>query len=398
MTALLVLALAALPVAAGADVERVDYLDENGDKKTVNATVFDLSSSDPYHWGDGWYVITSTTEVNTRIYVEGQNVFLILCDGVTLTANKGINVGSSSDLTIYAQSTGDNMGKLIATGNDGCAGIGGDDWNKRKGGDCGYVTINGGYITATGGERGGAGIGGGAGIESSGQNTGGAGGKVTINGGVVTATGGGWGGAGIGGGVGYGGAGSGDSSEGGAGSTVTINGGVVTATGGETDGTGIGGGRGYDRLISEGKITIKGIGGEGGTVTINGGVVTATGSGVHGVAIGDGYGSDRIRSKGYLYFKPADGKAIIATNLKDNSQIGAFERSDDNQISKFTKVTNAQFELRSPTDVDAVQEEISKLPNLPRTGDSSGLLLWAALAALCALGAAALLAAKRKRG
>lgn len=83
------------------------------------------------------------------------------------------------------------MGKLNATAPQGYAGIGGYNF-----GGCyenGNVTINGGVITANGGNYG-AGIGGGGG-----EFLGGDGGNVTINGGSVTAKGGDWA-AGIGGG------------------------------------------------------------------------------------------------------------------------------------------------------------------------------------------------------
>ena len=276
LTTLLVLALAVLPAAAGA--VNVKYLDGNGVERTADATVFVPSSgSASYHWGNGWYVITSNTEIDDRIYVTGDNVHLILCDGVTLNAKKGINVGYFSALTIYAQSTGDNMGRLIAKGNNGCAGIGGDDYNVIQGGDCGYVTINGGEIQAVGGEMGGSGIGGGAGIPDS----------------TSDVTRGGW----------------------------------------------------------------------GGTVTINGGLVTATGGGEHGVAIGGGYGSFQKGGQGYLYFKPADGKGIIATDLSNNTLIDAFTRSDSDRISQLAAVTSARFELYNKADVDAVQEKIAALPD-----------------------------------
>ena len=93
-------------------------------------------------------------------------------------------------MNIYGQCAG--TGQLIANGaNDDCAGIGGQNPKEWAGyGNCGAVTINGGMVTAMGGDHG-AGIGGGLY---------GAGGTVTINGGEVTATGGEWG-AGIGGGA-----------------------------------------------------------------------------------------------------------------------------------------------------------------------------------------------------
>lgn len=152
-------------------------------------------------------------------------VHLIIKDGVKISIGAfGLKVASGSSLTIYAQSQSeDTMSKLITTGGSSCSGIGGAFGSYR-----GNVTINGGMITATGG-----------------QNYSGINARVTINEGVVTAIGG-QNGAGI---IDY----------------VTVNGGVVTATG--QNGTGI----------------------DANYITINGGVVTATGdqngSGINGYSI-----------------------------------------------------------------------------------------------------------------
>ena len=171
----------------------VSYLDENGSKQTAdNVTVVESGMT---AWNGGWYVVNSNVTIGNRVTVSG-NVRLILADGAVLTIEKGIQVqdddrdpsnGSANQLTIYAQSVGENMGTLTASGGENAAGIGGGDQ-----GSGGTVTINGGNVTATGGDFA-AGIGGG------GWN--GSGGTITINGGGVNATGGD-GGAGIGGGDG----------------------------------------------------------------------------------------------------------------------------------------------------------------------------------------------------
>ena len=194
-------------------------------------------------WDEGWYVVSDNVTFDKRITVSG-TVNLILCDGCTLEAKKGIDLSYGNTLNIYAQSEGANAGKLkvIATSEKDEAGIGGGD-----GIDCGTVTIYGGAVEAHGGEDG-AGIGGGYG---------GDGGTVTIYSGAVEAHGGDYA-AGIGGGYG------------GSGGTVTIYGGVVEAYGG-TYGAGIGGSAA-----------------SGGTVTIYGGVVEAHG-GEDGAGIGGGY-------------------------------------------------------------------------------------------------------------
>lgn len=172
-------------------------------------------SSNDNSWGSGWYVVSGDVACNNRITVSG-TVNLILLDGCTLNAKKGIELTNGNTLNIFAQSDGANAGKLKAnaTNEKNCAGIGGDS-NLVSGGT---VTIYGGAVEAHGGEEG-AGIGGGGG--------GGSGGKVTIYGGTVEAHGG-EDGAGIGGGWN------------GSGGKVTIYGGVVVAYGNHGAGIGVG--------------------------------------------------------------------------------------------------------------------------------------------------------------
>jgi hypothetical protein len=171
-------------------------------------------SSNDNSWGSGWYVVSGDVACNNRITVSG-TVNLILLDGCTLEAKKGIELTKGNTLNIYAQSEGANAGKLKAnaTNEENCAGIGGDS-NLVSGGT---VTISGGTVEAHGGEYS-AGIGGGFG---------GAGGTVTISGGTVEAHGG-EDGAGIGGGWR------------GSGGEVTIYGGVVVAYGNLGAGIGVG--------------------------------------------------------------------------------------------------------------------------------------------------------------
>ena len=198
----------------------VSYIDANGEEKQTG-TDYNNVRATIVKWGtvdtETWWVVDEDVTIAERIAVNG-TVNLILCDGATLTANKGITFASNEySLTVYGQTKG--TGALVAAGGSGQAGIGGGDHDDDVG-SVGTVTINGGTVTATGGENA-AGIGGG--IETDGR-------VVTINGGTVTATGGNKG-AGIGGGVG------------GAGGMVTIKGGTVTATGGGGNAAGIGRGK-----------------------------------------------------------------------------------------------------------------------------------------------------------
>ena len=91
----------------------------------------------------GWYVVSTDTTIEDRIEVDG-TANLILCNGATLTAKAGIEVADGKTLNIYGQS-GDS-GKLIATGADKSAGIGGSG----QGAASGNVTIYGGTVITTG--------------------------------------------------------------------------------------------------------------------------------------------------------------------------------------------------------------------------------------------------------
>ena len=186
------------------------------------------------------------------------NATIVLADGtenVIKGFNKfysGIEVPEGKTLTIRSTS-----GKLTACCNGNGAGIGGI-YNTRgvsanrdtNGFTCGNIHIEGGIITAIGGQ--GAGIG---------SGWGGGCGDIIITGGTVTATGG-HDAAGIG------------SSYGGNCGNISIIGGTVTASAGLSDGSaGIGGG-------------IRGVCGN---ISITGGIVTVKGIG-DGAAIGCGYG------------------------------------------------------------------------------------------------------------
>ena len=153
-------------------------------------------------WTNGnVYILNSDVTIGDRIDVFG-SVTLVLNDGFTLTASRGINVEESNSLTIEA--TGEGSGILEATANGGDAGIGGDINHNS-----GTIIINGGTVnTSTKGGSAGAGIGGGRR---------GNGGTITINGGTVNASAAS-GGSGIGGGWQ------------GNGGNLTINGGTVTAS------------------------------------------------------------------------------------------------------------------------------------------------------------------------
>ncbi|MBQ9059678.1 MAG: FIVAR domain-containing protein [Firmicutes bacterium] len=255
----------------------VPYLDRSFDassKETyetlkTRARYKTVSSGDTI-WDDGWYYVSQDTTLKQRVETRG-HVNLIVADGVTLTAKKGIYVnlytGATQDgtLTVYSQKEG--SGKIIATGDDS-AGIGCIEEDNAISGS---VIIKGCTIEATGDSKA-AGIGG---CEDGGYS------DIVIYGGTVTATAG-IDGAGIGGGK--------NSKKSG---SVTIYSGTVTTLGG-TDGAGIGGGYGDDGIdVSIYGGTVKATAGQGG-VTYG---VSAGGAGIGGGYSGNGgtvnvYGGD----------------------------------------------------------------------------------------------------------
>lgn len=114
-----------------------------------------LTGNSPTTLTDGTYVVKATDVIGDRLDVSG-TVNIILCDGVTFTANKGITVSTGDVLNIYAQ--GEGTGKLIAYGFDNTnasgtlyAAIGGalsGSTHTSTPADYGYVNIYGGQITA----------------------------------------------------------------------------------------------------------------------------------------------------------------------------------------------------------------------------------------------------------
>ena len=285
---ILLAALLALSVFVACDQDSIVDDMFNGGSTPEEKTLY-INADTTTLAGGKTYTISGDVINENRLSIDGTDpVTILLPAGKTLNVKKGITVAEGQTLIIDEDGTkGTEIGKLIAGGTEtpvDAAGIGGGGGYQAGG----KITINGGTVTAKGGESA-AGIGGGYYA---------AGGTITINGGTVEAYGGS-GAAGIGGGgVGTGG-------------TISISGGTVTATGGEY-GAGIGGGsskEGGEITITGGKVTAigglsaAGIGGGtevqdvgGGEVTIAGGIVTATGGSADdewhhgpGAGIGGGY-------------------------------------------------------------------------------------------------------------
>ena len=76
---------------------QVDYTSAS---TTDYTTVTDQTTG----WKNGTYVVNSSVVVDSRITVSG-TVNLILCDGASLNAKKGIQVNSGNTLNIYGQET-----------------------------------------------------------------------------------------------------------------------------------------------------------------------------------------------------------------------------------------------------------------------------------------------------
>ena len=121
------------------DVSAYSYLDANGNE-TLSQTTYAVKNNKSTLGSDGnttWYAVNKSVDLANRITVNG-TVNLILTDGTTLNAQKGITVSSGSTLNIYGQASG--TGQLIATGDNNAAGIGSG----------GNINIYGGIITAQG--------------------------------------------------------------------------------------------------------------------------------------------------------------------------------------------------------------------------------------------------------
>ena len=201
--------------------ETVSYLYDNGtewETRTVEAVV--LTAEHENELTSGWYVVTESFAHEGRYVVNG-SVHLILADNVEFKPRIGITVEEENELSIYAQSTGDDMGRLIVDAIDdipfgydsaGAAGIGGGHGHRINMISAGTINIYGGYIYSSGGYEGGAGIGG-AGNSN--------GGTINIHGGHIVARGRGYGSAAA---IGAGGSDNGVVAQG---ADITITGGII---------------------------------------------------------------------------------------------------------------------------------------------------------------------------
>ena len=124
-------------------VEYTDYVSVGNNKfipqtKTAECTVID-SANIISSLTNGQYAVKGDVTISDRIKISG-DVQLILTDGCTLNAEKGINLPESSTLSICGQSGG--TGILNANSN-GYTAIGGED-----GESCGTLNVYGGKVNA----------------------------------------------------------------------------------------------------------------------------------------------------------------------------------------------------------------------------------------------------------
>ena len=342
--------------------------------KTVDVTLdnVNINTSET-----GKAAVSVTGSGDTNIELNGNNTLTSGGWHAGLEHNKETDSeGNETSGTLTITDT-DKNGSLAATGgNNGGAGIGGGNLE-----DAGKLEITGGTITATGGLDG-AGIGGGGG--------GGIGGDadITISGGTITAIGGqpeniaGIGGAGIGGG-GLGGS-----------ADITITGdAVIKEAIGGNGGAGIGSGMGNpwtsEPLFTVGNVTIEGnakidnaVGGANGAAGIGGGTLgignviirgnaqigTATG-GDEGAGIGGGVcGLGNVSIEGNVTIENAQGGAGAA-GIGGGAESEPDDNGNGNNVS--IKSTDDGFPTINATGGGAYKDSYVSLPGAAAIGSGS---------------------------
>jgi len=139
-------------VIGAGNAEGVEYIGFDSPVDTVGMTkkVYDYvsinSKNMPTVWENAWYVVTEDVVYEQVIFVGG-DVHVILCDGATLTAKKGIRIyaddwGYTQDTSLWLHMQKEHTGKLIAESTDEYAAI--DMQN------VGYVYIQGGTLDLEG--------------------------------------------------------------------------------------------------------------------------------------------------------------------------------------------------------------------------------------------------------
>lgn len=234
-------------------------------KQGVNATI--KLTNVNIDSGDGSALEITGSEV--KLVIDGENTLTASGDQAAIDVRNSLDGSTKGSIEINSVGGyGSEEGTLTATGSGDGAGIGGSGHSSSEnvGYSVGAITINGGTILANGGGAG-AGIGGGGNFADHSEDVG-AHVNITINGGNITAIGG----EGyqkslgdglyrtVGGGAGIG-SGAGSPNDTSSIDRITINGGKITATGNESSAA-IGGGEGSNsgviRINSSAELTLSG--------------------------------------------------------------------------------------------------------------------------------------------
>ena len=155
---------------------------------TLDGVIINGTNTDGYFWagitclGDATIILKEGTTNTVKgfrweypgIYIPEGNTLTIQGEGsLNVSSNGGAGIGAGESTPIHCGNIVINGGNITATGGDNSAGIGGGNY-----GQCGNIRITGGYVIATGGKSA-AGIG--AGCD-------GPCGTITIDGGTIIAT------------------------------------------------------------------------------------------------------------------------------------------------------------------------------------------------------------------
>lgn len=181
-----------LMAVTGAWAQNVTYLEYNTTTKTFDSNTCSTYTTvaDQTEWTTGWYVVSGEVTIESRISVTG-DVHLILSNGATLNAPKGIACVEGNSLTIYGQSNDEatmgvlNAGQGVGANESpdyGYAAIGGEGTSTSP--VNGTITIHGGKICPKAHAYAAA-IGGGYGNQNNKKNFG----TIVINGGIINADG-----------------------------------------------------------------------------------------------------------------------------------------------------------------------------------------------------------------
>ncbi len=123
----------------------IGYINSTGDYKTCSS--YDRITSSTTKLTGGWYIVDRNVTLSNRLNVTG-DANLILMDGCTLTAKKGINVSNASKFNVYTQDGG--SGRLFAGTSNGTSSTA-DAGRCGLGGTDATINIIGGQVYAVGG-------------------------------------------------------------------------------------------------------------------------------------------------------------------------------------------------------------------------------------------------------